>query len=171
MGLRNREAVLDFKRDCRDYFYYVSDIRNIMLDMKRLNQKLAGVRAVDMQKVKVRSDPWKTKIVSYIEANTILEKKLRLKQEALAEIYNTIGRTELPTFRVIVWMLYVQRRSLAEVAEIFRTGKEYLGNQVIEQIDAVFDAKIAEGSYIPPEKDEVSSEELLSDTTDDVEIS
>ena len=61
MGLRskNREAIMAFKRECRSYFYYLADIRDLMLEIKRIDVKMAGVHAVDLTKVRVRRDPWK----------------------------------------------------------------------------------------------------------------
>ena len=169
--MRNREAIMAFKRECRSYFYYLADIRDLMLEIKRIDVKMAGVHAVDLTKVRVRRDPWKNRMIKYVEQRTALQKRLQEKQDQVENIINTISRVSLPSYRVIIWMIYVQRKRIQEVADLYGYTKDYMANQIIDLMDEVFDARIAEGSYIPPESMPDSGEDAVEDTEDSVSFS
>ncbi len=169
--MRNREAIMAFKRECRSYFYYLADIRDLMLEIKRIDVKMAGVHAVDLTKVRVRRDPWKNRMIKYVEQRTALQKRLQEKQDQVENIINTISRVSLPSYRVIIWMIYVQRKRIQEVADLYGYTKDYMANQIIDLMDEVFDARIAEGSYIPPEPMPDSGEDAVEDTEDSVSFS
>ena len=169
--MRNREAIMAFKRECRNYFYYLADIKNLMLEIKRMDVKMAGVHAVDLTKVRIRRDPWKNRLIKYVEQSNSLQRQLQEKQEKVENIINTISRVSLPSFRVIIWMIYVQRKRIQEVADLYDYSKDYMANLIIDLMDEVFDAKIAEGSYIPPETPVDSEEDAIEDTEDTVTFS
>ena len=48
----DRKAIVQFKRECRNYFYYVEEVRKAMFDLKRMDNKMQGVHSLDFQKVR-----------------------------------------------------------------------------------------------------------------------
>ena len=151
--IKNREAVKAFKKECRNYFYYLADIRDLMLEIKRTDHKMTGVHSLDFQKVRIRRDPKKTYLVSFIEANTILEKELQEKEEKVMNIINTISRIELPAYRAIVWMVFVQRKTYTEVAKMYGVSKVYLAEEITRLLSDI----------VPPLEEGETAGEMVED--------
>ncbi|MBR2675853.1 MAG: hypothetical protein IKE28_02930 [Solobacterium sp.] len=151
--IKNREAVKAFKKECRNYFYYLADIREIMRKIQRTRNKMTGVHSVDLQRIRIRRDPKKTYLVKFIEKKTELEKELQKKEEKVMNIINTIDRIELPAYRVIVWMVFVQRRTYTEVAKMYGVSKVYLA----EEVNRVL------ADIVPPLKEGETAGEMVED--------
>ena len=151
--IKNREAVKAFKNECRNYFYYLADIRDLMLEIKRTDHKMTGVHSLDFQKIRIRRDPKKTYLVSFIEANTILEKQLQAKEEKVMNIINTISRIELPAYRAIVWMVFVQRKTYTEVAKMYGVSKVYLAEEITRLLSDI----------VPPLEEGETAGEMVED--------
>ena len=144
----NRKALSEFKKECRYFFYYLSDIQKLMLDMKRIDHKMQGVHSLDFDRVGSSPTRHNRSLAKYIHINDELRKQLRERESHLLNIIDTIDRIEQPSYRPIVWMLYVQGMRLKDVAEIYDMSKDYLAQLVNEQMAALFPAD-GQGFEVP----------------------
>lgn len=163
----DRKAIVQFKRECRNYYYYLADIKQTMYDIKRLNHKMSGVHSLDFERV--RSDTpigsRKSKIVTYIEANEALERELQRREGKVQYILDTINRIEVRYLRAVVWMLYVQRKRVQDVADEYAMSRDYLTQQISEELALLFPLKKkagetqakTEGDVIPEAVEEEDS--------------
>ena len=130
---------VEFKRECRKYFYYIADIKTRMEEIRRVDYKMAGVHSIDFERVRTRAHGNKdARLVAYIELSTELNRQLQEVEEKVLWIINSIGRIPDPSFRPIVWMLYVQGKRIAEVADLYDMSKDYLSQLVSAEIRKLF---------------------------------
>jgi hypothetical protein len=130
---------VEFKRECRKYFYYIADIKARMEEIRRVDYKMAGVHSIDFERVRTRAHGNKdARLVAYIELSTELNRQLQEVEEKVLWIINSIGRIPDPSFRPIVWMLYVQGKRIAEVADLYDMSKDYLSQLVSAEIRKLF---------------------------------
>lgn len=130
---------VEFKRECRKYFYYIADIKTRMEEIRRVDYKMAGVHSIDFERVRTRAHGNKNaRLVAYIELSTELNRQLQEVEEKVLWIINSIGRIPDPSFRPIVWMLYVQGKRIAEVADLYDMSKDYLSQLVSAEIRKLF---------------------------------
>ena len=130
---------VEFKRECRKYFYYIADIKTRMEEIRRVDYKMAGVHSIDFERVRTRTHGNKdARLVAYIELSTELNRQLQEVEEKVLWIINSIGRIPDPSFRPIVWMLYVQGKRIAEVADLYDMSKDYLSQLVSAEIRKLF---------------------------------
>ena len=137
---------VEFKRECRKYFYYIADIKTRMEEIRRVDYKMAGVHSIDFERVRTRAHGNKdARLVAYIELSTELNRQLQEVEEKVLWIINSIGRIPDPSFRPIVWMLYVQGKRIAEVADLYDMSKDYLSQLVSAEIRKLFPGDDEEG--------------------------
>ncbi len=130
---------VEFKRECRKYFYYIADIKTRMEEIRRVDYKMAGVHSIDFERVRTRAHGNKdARLVAYIELSTELNRQLQEVEEKVLWIINSIGRIPDPSFRPIVWMVYVQGKRIAEVADLYDMSKDYLSQLVSAEIRKLF---------------------------------
>ena len=130
---------VEFKRECRKYFYYIADIKTRMEEIRRVDYRMAGVHSIDFERVRTRAHGNKdARLVAYIELSTELNRQLQEVEEKVLWIINAIGRIPDPSFRPIVWMLYVQGKRIAEVADLYDMSKDYLSQLVSAEIRKLF---------------------------------
>jgi hypothetical protein len=130
---------VEFKRECRKYFYYIADIKTRMEEIRRVDYKMTGVHSIDFERVRTRAHGNKdARLVAYIELSTELNRQLQEVEEKVLWIINSIGRIPDPSFRPIVWMLYVQGKRIAEVADLYDMSKDYLSQLVSAEIRKLF---------------------------------
>ncbi|MBQ1439384.1 MAG: hypothetical protein IIZ10_06825, partial [Solobacterium sp.] len=123
------------------YFYYIADIKTRMEEIRRVDYKMAGVHSIDFERVRTRAHGNKdARLVAYIELSTELNRQLQEVEEKVLWIINSIGRIPDPSFRPIVWMLYVQGKRIAEVADLYDMSKDYLSQLVSAEIRKLFPA-------------------------------
>ena len=133
---------VEFKRECRKYFYYIADIKTRMDEIRQVDYKMAGVHSIDFERVRTRTHGNQdARLVAYIELSTELNRQLQEVEEKVLWIINTIGRIPDPSFRTIVWMLYVQGMRLKDVAVVYDMSKDYLAQLVNEQMTILFPAE------------------------------
>ena len=136
----NRKALSEFKKECRNFFYYLADIQKLMLDMKRIDHRMQGVYSLDFDRVGSCPTRHNRSLVKFIHINDELKKQIKERESHLLHIIDTIDRIEQPSYRPIVWMLYVQGMRLKDVAEIYDMSKDYLAQLVNEQMSVLFPA-------------------------------
>jgi hypothetical protein len=130
---------VEFKRECRKYFYYIADIKTRMEEIRQVDYKMTGVHSIDFERVRTRTHGNQdARLVAYIELSTELNRQLQEVEEKVLRIINTIGRIPDPSFRPIVWMLYVQGKRIAEVADLYDMSKDYLSQLVSAEIRKLF---------------------------------
>ncbi len=133
------KTAIEFKRECRKYFYYLADVKNQMMYIRQVDQQMTGVHSIDFTRVRTaRSSGNDAKLINFIELNTELNRQLQEKEEKLVYIINTINRIENPGFRPIIWMLYVQGMRISEVAALYDMSKDYLSQLVNDEIHKLF---------------------------------
>ena len=130
---------VEFKRECRKYFYYIADIKTRMEEIRQVDYKMTGVHSIDFERVRTRTHGNQdARLVAYIELSTELNRQLQEVEEKVLWIINSIGRIPDPSFRPIVWMLYVQGKRIAEVADLYDMSKDYLSQLVSAEIRKLF---------------------------------
>ena len=130
---------VEFKRECRKYFYYIADIKTRMDEIRQVDYKMTGVHSIDFERVRTRTHGNQdARLVAYIELSTELNRQLQEVEEKVLWIINSIGRIPDPSFRPIVWMLYVQGKRIAEVADLYDMSKDYLSQLVSAEIRKLF---------------------------------
>ena len=134
----NKKAVSEFKKECRNYFYYLADIQKILLDMKKIDHRMQGVHSIDLDRVGSSPSRHEKSYAKFIYINDELRKQLKERESHLFYIIDTIDRIEQPCYRPIVWMLYVQGMRLKDVAAVYDMSKDYLAQLVNEQMSLLF---------------------------------
>ena len=129
----------EFKRECRRYFYYIAEVNRQMDEIRMVDHKMTGVHSVDFARVRTKSgNRTDARIVSLIDLNTELSRRLEETEAKLMYIINTISRIPDPGMRPIIWMLYVQGMRIADVAELYDMSKDYLSQLVSAEMRALF---------------------------------
>lgn len=129
----------EFKRECRRYFYYVADVKRRMEEIRMVDHRMTGVHSIDFERVRTKSQKRAdARIISFIELNTELNRQLDEAEAKLMYIINTIGRIPDPSFRPIIWMLYVQGMRIADVADLYDMSKDYLSQLVSAEVRKLF---------------------------------
>ena len=144
---------IDFKRECRKYFFYLADVKQQMEKIRKLDHRMKGVHSIDLQRLRPQRDFRYSPIVSYIELHQALDEELKEIEDKLLYIIGTINRIGSPSFRAIIWMLYVQGKRLSEVAAIYGMSKDYLSQLVNQEIWALF----PKADRSEPEPDETAN--------------
>ena len=69
---------VEFKRECRKYFYYIADIKTRMEEIRRVDYKMTGVHSIDFERVRTKAHGNKDeRLVTYIELSTELNRQLQ----------------------------------------------------------------------------------------------
>lgn len=133
------DTPIAFKRECRKYLYYSSDVTARMKEIRRANIWISGKRSLDYKRIQTESREDRDARPSvHIEHRTELDRELRETEEKIIRIINAIGQIPNPCYRPIIWMLYVQGKRVAEVAELYDMSKDYLSQLVSAEIRKLF---------------------------------
>ena len=135
----------EFNRECRWYFYYIADVKRRMDEIRMVDHRMTGVHSIDFERVRSKSHKRAdARIISFIELNTELSRQLEEAEAKLMYIINTIGRIPDPSFRPIIWMIYVQGMRIADVADLYGMSGDYLSQLVSAQVRRLFPEEDAE---------------------------
>ncbi len=129
----------EFKQECRRYFYYAADVKRRMEEIQMVDHRMTGVHSIDFERVRSKSHKRAdARIISFIELNTELSRQLEEAEAKLMYIINTIGRIPDPSFRPIIWMVYVQGMRIADVADMYGMSRDYLSQLISAQMRRLF---------------------------------
>lgn len=115
-----------FKQVTRDYQKYIDHINGIDDKLELLKTKMENVHSINFEKEITASSYEERPIVEMIERKELLEKEKKHYLDLIAWIFDVINSFESPAIKVLIWMTYVQRKSLASIADKYLIGKDNL---------------------------------------------
>ena len=131
------ETIKDFKRECNNYFYYISKL-NVLLETKKgVEYRMEGVHSIDFQK---SIGPHGS--VNYDCRLGLMDVKNQLDDQAEEYISNiqcildVLNRLPVPSYRAIIWKAYVQGCTMTSIAERLGISSDSLLKEVKSQVNA-----------------------------------
>lgn len=120
------DKVKAFKEETRNYQRYLDHIKGIDDKLEVLRSRMENVHSIDFEKERTQVSFRERPIIDMIERKAMLEKEKQLYQDLINWIHKVIDAFGSPSIKAIVWMTYVQRRSLTSISEEYLISKDNL---------------------------------------------
>ena len=91
--------------------------------------------------------------------NSVLKKKLNEREKKIRYVLNTISQFEPPSFRPIIWRVYVQRERMESVADEYMMSRDYMAMLISNEFGRLFPE--GEGEELVPSEDDETPEAVL----------
>lgn len=152
------EKLKAFKEVTRSYPKYLEHIQGIDDKLEVLQSKMQNVHSIDFEKEPGTPRREERPLVEMIERKTLLEKEKAHYQELIDWVHSVIDSFESPSIKALIWMTYIQRKSLASLADEFLISKDnlykirrkhlnrVLSDELMERLDEIQNDFIAENS-------------------------
>ncbi|NCB32991.1 MAG: hypothetical protein EOM64_03755 [Erysipelotrichia bacterium] len=134
MNSMQNDSIRVFKRECRNYFYYLSDIQILTQRIEGVDTCMCGVHSIDSI-VLGENCRNHNPFISYMVAKTKLEEELKEKEEKILRIINAFQGMPDTSYRCVIWMLYVQDVPKWKVAECFDLNPDYLSQLISDEFE------------------------------------
>ncbi len=130
----NKEEFAQFRNECGSYFFYLSRLSELADKKKKLDYIAEGVRASDPARIisvsRRRSVP---PVIAVMSRRDETEKEISEYTGKISWILNCISSIPNPALRPAVWMVFVQKKSFSEVAELYEMSAATLKRHVCAQ--------------------------------------
>lgn len=120
------EKVRVFKEVARDYPKYLEHILEIDDKLEVLRTRMEGVHSINLEKETSHPSFGERPLVEIIERKTLLEKEKQYYQNLIDWVHQVIESFDSPAIKALVWMTYVQRRSLSSISDELLISKDNL---------------------------------------------
>ena len=135
------DKFLAFKKECRQYMDYVSQVERIKDQLEQLQYRINGVHSTDFETTYKRVSRDEKSILPEIEAKKeLIEKKEEVEQK-LKFIDDTIMAIPFPVYRVYVWEIMVLGKKYSELAERYGYNQESFRKSVVAVVTDVLEAQ------------------------------
>ena len=141
------EKVRAFKEIARDYPKYLEHIQGIDDKLEVLRAKMEGVHSINLEKEPAPPSFSERPLVEMIERKALLEKEKQYYQDLIDWVHQVIDRFGSPSIKALVWMTYVQRRSLSSISDelliskdnLYKIRRKYLNRVLTDEVMARLD--------------------------------
>lgn len=141
------EKVRTFKEVARDYPKYLEHIQGIDDKLEVLRTKMEGVHSINLEKEPAPPSFNERPLVEMIERKALLEKEKHYYQDLIDWVHQVIDSFGSPAIKALVWMTYVQRRSLSSISDelliskdnLYKIRRKYLNRALNDDVMAQLD--------------------------------
>jgi hypothetical protein len=141
------ERVRTFKEVARDYPKYLEHIQGIDDKLEVLRAKMEGVHSINLEKEPAPPSFSERPLVEMIERKALLEKEKQYYQDLIDWVHHVIDCFGSPAIKALVWMTYVQRRSLSSISDelliskdnLYKIRRKYLNRVLTDEVMARLD--------------------------------
>ena len=124
---RSKSARLDlFKRECRQYFTYQSEISKIDERLRSLEVSMQNVHSPSMQKIGSSPSRKELDYLRFLAAMEEYEKQKQFYEARVQWIDDIINSIPSKAYCAITWMTLVQGKSRMELLITYDTSPEYV---------------------------------------------
>ena len=124
---RSKSARLDlFKRECRKYFTYQSEISKIDERLRSLEVSMQNVHSPSMQKIGSSPSRKELDYLRFLAAKEEYEKQKQFYEARVQWIDDIINSIPSKAYCAITWMTLVQGKSRMELLITYDTSPEYV---------------------------------------------
>lgn len=127
MMVRGKLERLDlFKRECRHYFTYQSEISKIAERLRSLEVSMQNVHSPSMQKIGSSPSRKELDYLRFLAAKEEYEKQQKFYQDRVKWIDDIINAIPSKAYCAITWMTLVQGKTRMELLITYDTSPEYV---------------------------------------------
>ena len=124
---RSKSARLDlFKRECRQYFTYQSEISKIDERLRSLEVSMQNVHSPSMQKIGSSPSRKELDYLRFLAAKEEYEKQKQFYEARVQWIDDIINSIPSKAYCAITWMTLVQGKSRMELLITYDTSPDYV---------------------------------------------
>lgn len=136
------ENVRAFKEAARDYPKYLEYIQRIDDKLEVLRTRMEEMHSVNPEK-----EPVTFSFSEMIERKALLETEKQYYQNLIDWVHQVIDSFGSPAIKALVWMTYVQRRSLSSISDelliskdnLYKIRRKYLNRALNDDVMAQLD--------------------------------
>lgn len=109
--IEKNELVAIYKKKCRCYFYFDSELKKAKDDLQLIVAEIENVRSPVTDRVGGHQSAFEEKLVSLIAQKTEIEMEVKYYQGNIDWIMNGLNKISSPAYRAITWQTLVQARN------------------------------------------------------------
>lgn len=122
--MEDRERLNIFKKECRNYYLYESDIEMVKDKIKHTINRLEDVKSPVLDKIGSSPSPKEKDILKLIELKNRYEKQLQYYEDKMKWIKKTTDAIPSPAYRALTWMTCVQGKNKNDISLKFDISAE-----------------------------------------------
>lgn len=115
-----------FKKECHNYVYYGNRISTLKDRIMLLDLRMQNVYSPVLDKIGQTPTPHEMDYTILIEQKDKLKSVQDYYLNKRKWIEDTINEIPSPAYRLLVWLTYVERENLQELADEFNVSKQYI---------------------------------------------
>ena len=120
------ERLKIFKEITRNYRNYQEHIKGIDEKLEMLNAEMENVHSISFDKEASAPSYQERPMIELIERKALLEREKQYYQDLIAWVHEILDSFGSASIKALVWMTYVQRRSLASISDEYLISKDNL---------------------------------------------
>ncbi len=149
-----------FKDVARDYSKYLDHIRGIDEKLEVLRIKMENVHSINLEKEPSLPTFKERPLVEMIERKTLLEKQKQYYLDLIEWVRTVLDQMESPAVKALIWMTYVQRKSLTAISDelliskdnLYKIRRKYLrkalSDEIMDRLDEIQDNPVIESGAV-----------------------
>ena len=142
--MKEEERIGIFKEQSGKYRQYLESVRNIDDQLEIVRVRMENVHSPNLENIAASGTYNESPMIELIEQKSLLEEQKNRYLDLIQWIENLVDSVYSSSARLLIWMTYVQRRSLNSIAEeyslrkalLYKIRRKYL-------IEALTDERIA----------------------------
>ena len=127
------DFISDFKKECRDYFFYIARIQELLAELDQTEYFRQDVRALPYFRIGQSPSRKEKDPLRLLERKDRLYAEFREQKDHVEHVIQVLQSIPYFSYSGLIWMLYVQNRSYSEVANLYSLNKGNLGRQIADQ--------------------------------------
>lgn len=122
--MEDRERLNVFKRECRNYYLYESDIEMVKDKIKHTINRLEDVKSPVLDKIGSSPSPKEKDIIKLIELKNLYEAQLQYYEDKMKWVKEVTEEIPSPAYRALTWMTCVQGKNKNDITLRFDISAE-----------------------------------------------
>lgn len=122
--MEERDRLNLFKRECRNYYLYESDIGMVKDKIKHTINRLEDVKSPVLDKIGSSPSPKEKDIIKLIELKNLYEAQLQYYEDKMKWIKAVTEDIPSPAYRALTWMTCVQGKNKNDITLRFDISAE-----------------------------------------------
>lgn len=121
------EWLLLYKKECRMYFTYESNLKKTELELEQINEEIKNVKSVNTTNIVGHSNkPPEERLLALIEIKDELEKQIQYYQSMINWIFHVNDKVTSPAYRAIIWQTLVQAKNRTDLMINYDVNPDYV---------------------------------------------
>lgn len=126
-------TVGEFKKECRDYFFYIGRIQELLRELDQTEYLRQDVTAIPYMRIGQNPQRKEKNPLRLLTSKERLQAELDEQKDHANQVIQVLRNIPFFSYSGMIWMLYVQNRSYSEIAKLYSLNKDNLGRQISEQ--------------------------------------